>query len=404
VTDDDARGLTAVLTSSVPNLMDPPDRLGRIAERVRSRRRRQAAGACAAVVAVGAVAVAGLPTFDPPRQPEIAAPTATSIELVDWTTATLVLPRNTAVPCPTGRRQLRPSYEMRWKVKLGEASGPAKAGDLDVGRRTFQVLNTPVAFGDLTGDGKPEALLHVRCTEFPSGGMGEEEGAQLLAVTMRDDYSLVGLGYVGQVHAQYPSYRIADGQVVAALRYAVINKHRRGYTRYDVAHVRKYSWNGKSFSQVAGRTAPLVLSPAKDGVSSPVQLPAILRGSAVVCPAATVRFSFGEATSGGYTYSLEGRNVAQIVDIDGDGDEELLVTVRCSGNGYDGKSVYLVGQGPDGFITRDVPLANDGTYTVLEAALSGTTLRLQVTLNGIARTVTMRWGGKRFAGGLGRTA
>jgi hypothetical protein len=147
---------------------------------------------------------------------------------------------------PGRSQQLEPKTYSRYGT-VGEASGGTGAG-----RRTFQVLDSPKALGDLTGDPQPEALLHVRCSEFPDGSM-QEKGAQLLAVTMREDHSLVGLGYVGQVHAQYPSFRIAEGQVVAQLRYQVIDRSRRdirGTTWRTRVHL------GRTRIQAGGRPNP----------------------------------------------------------------------------------------------------------------------------------------------------
>ena len=82
------------------------------------------------------------------------------------------------------------------------------------------------------------------------------------------------------------------------------------------------------------------------------------------------------------------------MDLNGDGDDEVLVSIRCAG----AESIYLFGQGQDGFVPLDVPFANDGAYDVESVDFSGRTLTLtlrQVSA-GKSATYLMKWDGNRF--------
>jgi len=200
-------------------------------EQVRARARHRAAvrataltGVAASVVVAAGVAVASLPG-PPPTDPPVAdhlPPTP-----VSWAGETILLPD------PAGYR----SCPARTRVTF-PATMEAVSGDVVIG------ITGTVATGDLTGDGRPEAVVHVYCrlnSEFASG----DGSGHLMVVTRDRDGSFTGLAYVGPEGQDYPKVEVRDGALVATIR-----------QRYGPeSQVRTYRWDGTSFRQVAGPTA-----------------------------------------------------------------------------------------------------------------------------------------------------
>ncbi len=252
--------------------------------------------------------------------------------------------------------------------------------------RLRQLATATPAYGDLTGDGRPEAVLAIRCSVFPDGSAMEQEGAQILVVTMRPDHSLVGLQFVGTVHAEYPSFHVDGGRLYVQMRYNHASANSWGSSYLDAAFTQVYLWNGASFALIAGRTSPLNFTGAHNGYGVPSQLADILSSDGqVLCPAALVPFAYAPFSKGGYVYGGPGgRQEARPVDVDGDGNEEIVVAVNCAGPDYDAVSLYVLTQGTDRFVTLDVPLANDDTYTLesFEATTAGLTLTVSSATEG----------------------
>jgi hypothetical protein len=164
-----------------------------------------------------------------PSQAPAAPPPTTStappldIRKTNLAKATIALPRHpTNEFCPTGTIDVR-KYE---RFKLGE-----------------QVE----AYGDLDGDGSPEAAIRVGC-EGP-GDSGDGAG-QLLVVAVRGQ-SLVGLGYVGPEGFNYTDIRITAGR----LRFALTDRYPEDPELPPATQQRAYRWNGSTFTQVSGPTA-----------------------------------------------------------------------------------------------------------------------------------------------------
>lgn len=72
---------------------------------------------------------------------------------------------------------------------------------------------THAAFGDLTGDGRAEAVVEASCATSAEG-LTSGHGQQLLVVTRADDGTLVGLGWAGPPSAEFLSYWVSDRRLL----------------------------------------------------------------------------------------------------------------------------------------------------------------------------------------------
>jgi hypothetical protein len=359
--------------------------------RQRRRRRQRLAVGMSVPVAAALVLVVAMSLFRGNPTPEPPVPTADSIYTVDWTRTELTLPHDPQNHCPEGKVRLRPgtfpvsgSTEVRRVGVSGEA--PAIA-----------IVEAPTVYGDLTRDGQPEVVLAIRCGGLYPGASIGQMGAQLLAVTMRPDHSLVGLQFVGTPSAQYPSFHVDGGLLYVQMRYNHASANGYGGTAQDTAFTQVFRWDGRSFVKIAGRDNPLNFTGAHDGYGVVSQLADILSSDGhVLCPAALVPFAYAPFEAKGFSYGDE-RQRAQPVDVDGDGNEEIVVAVRCSGPGYHAVSLYVFTQGTDRFLTLDVPLANDGRYTLESFEATTAALTIVVTTPTEGRQVrVLFWDGTRY--------
>ncbi|MFI7540983.1 hypothetical protein [Actinoplanes sp. NPDC049599] len=115
------------------------------------------------------------------------------------------------------------------------------AGNSGPGEIRGSYRDGPATYGDLDGDGRAEAVVHVSC--WAAGGDSGDSSGQLLVVNGRSG-SLRGMGYVGPLAQVYGSLRISEGR----LRVTVTRKYS------DVRQVRTYEWDGRRFTQVDGPT------------------------------------------------------------------------------------------------------------------------------------------------------
>lgn len=347
----------------------------------------------AGVVVVLAVGVIVAIDKDKPED----APAAGVITEVDWRRTVIDLPKDSDMRCPTGRQHMRPVESGGGLVSFAWAP----AGDRSDNRL---ILNArEIAYGDLTGDGEPEAILNILCSDLPAIALQNGlRGGQLLVVTMRADHSLVGLGYAGQPYAEYPSFRAENQKLVAQVWYEGINPNGHSTAVYAPAHSRTYQWDGSRFAQTAGRTSPLMVQASERSVGSPVQLATILRDGATVCPGRTVRFEEHGLETDGDRFRVTSN--IRPTDLDHDGNQELLAQLQCTINGATQDSLYLFGQGEDKFVVLDVPVANGGQYVIQDGwQVKGKTLTVNVTLRatGETETHTMTWNGTKFENALG---
>jgi hypothetical protein len=146
------------------------------------------------------------------------------IRRVDWRNTTMRLPANRDDPdCPTGRITTK-----------GETTPTSKG--------SFSVHLAP-AYGDLTGDGQPEAVLYVACRTV---NYETHETGQLMVVTQRAG-ELVGLAYVGPLDQVYREWKVTRGQLVVTLNQVLADPD-------TTLQTRTYRWDGTRFVQVAGPT------------------------------------------------------------------------------------------------------------------------------------------------------
>lgn len=351
--------------------------------------------AIAVIVSLAVVLVVGVFVVDDGDEPGD-VPTASVIGEVRWQQAVIDLPTHSDMPCPTGRQHMQPVGSDEALANFAWA--PAE------GRGQRLILNSrDIAYGDLTGDGKPEAVLNILCSDLPATALRNGlRGGQLLVVTMRADHSLAGLRYAGQPYAEYPSFKVENQKLMAQVQYGWIGSGARANAVYAPAHSRTYQWNGTEFTQVAGRTSPLLLMSLEQSVGSPVELATILRDGAPVCPGRTARFDVHGLQIDGAMY----RVTSQIrpTDFDHDGNQELLAQVQCTDTTGSFDSLYLFGQGADKFVVLDVPIANAGQYVIPGGwKVEGDTLTVEVMhrSTGETHTHTLPWNGTRFDDALG---
>jgi hypothetical protein len=285
-----------------------------------------AAAATVAVVIGGATLVRGaaLPPTPPAATPTPAPTVSTTptarptlavpawpddriddaIAETDWVRATVQMPAHPG--CPSGEFKFRAGHE-----SVAPADYPRAFLDPD-----------KIAYGDLTGDGRPEAVLSVSCFGAPEDS-GDGQG-QLLVVTREGD-RLRALGWVGPRGGLYPEFWIEN-------RVLYMDVH-PWLTPWEhlLAQVQAYTWSGSQFERIfpEGRFPPLV---AAGGPGPAIDFgPA---AEAMGCPAETVRFSpDGTATVAGVRWDLEQPAVpddlAHWVDLEGTGTRRLLAAVTC---------------------------------------------------------------------------
>jgi hypothetical protein len=248
-------------------------------------------------------------------------------------------------------------------------------------------------------------VIAIRCSREP-GGISDQYERQLLVVQMLPDYTLRGLQFVGTAHANFPSFRVDDGLLYVQMRYNHASANSAGSNFWDTAFTQVLRWNGSSFDRIGGRSDPLNFTGAHNGYGVPSQLADILSPSGeVLCPAALVPFAFAPYTRDGFTYSIDhdlgSHGGAEKVDVDADGNEELVVGIRCTGPDYDAVSIYVLTQGSDRFLALDV-LANDGTWTPQSFAATDTHLTLtRRDRTGEQVEQTLTWTGQRFEPSVG---
>jgi hypothetical protein len=257
---------------------------------------------------------------------------------VDWQHASITLPANIQ-DCPEGTVTLKPVPSGDYRLaKQGWAPGTE-------GKPNLVVRADKAVYGDLTGDGQPEAVLNVRCDSIkPDPGFDEHLniGGRLLAVAMRSDHTLAALDYVGPVGASFPTVAVQDLQIKVQVHGGATDNGHASYSINTMTHARTYRWNGSRFDQTAGRTSALPLDDEKDKTGSPVHLAAIGRDGTTVCPAEVVRFHESQAAGAAVTYHLQAK--VQEVDVDDDGNEEMVAQVDCvlPGGGSSARSTSSV--------------------------------------------------------------
>jgi hypothetical protein len=260
------------------------------------------------------------PTPEPTSSPRL--PTTDPITKVNWGKATIELPAHQG--CPSGRVRFT---EDRF---LPEATGRAGGSD-------FKVVFEParVAYGDLTGDGRAEAVLSATC--LADGGEGSEDGqGQLLVVQRGDRGRLTGIGWVGQRGAIFSGWWVAQ-----SLLYTDVKPWHVDWG-YSLGAARAYRLTGDDFVEVdvtgiypgllpakGRRGAAADLSPVADRIACrDGDLPD--RDNVVLSLSAE-----GLGTAGGTQWHagqpMAPDSLPHLVDLDGDGRRRLIVALYCGG-------------------------------------------------------------------------
>jgi len=215
-----------------------------------------------------------------------------------WLDATIILPAHSG--CPDGRTQLRNGASAGWP-RLVLAQPPS------IGARP--------AYGDLTGDGRPEAVLYAECLQGPEDS-GDGAG-QLLVVTRGSDNSLRALGWIGPRGALYPEFWVADSTLYAD---AVPWHTDWGYV---LGSALAYRWNGTRFD-----TAPSIYPGVREVDLRPV-------ADSLGCPGAVVSLAAGEYAHGEYDFTpptMPDGN-PHVLDLAGDGHRYLVLALSCRNAG-----------------------------------------------------------------------
>jgi hypothetical protein len=298
----------------------------------RVRRTATAALAAAAVLAltIGGISVVRGSAAPPPPDPATTGtpspwpkPKITDpIGATDWRNVTITFPRHEG--CPSGPVEFKPAV----------TSPP--------------VLLNPelVAFGDLTGDGRPEAILPADCRQGAEDS-GDGQG-QLVAVT-RDGDKLRALGWVGPRGGLYTGHWVKDGRL-----YVDVHPWHEPWA-YALGSAQVYRWSDGEFVQLE--------TPAEYqglGAGVPVDLGPVAGRTG--CPTPVLRFSDGgRAQDGGTTFDLDQPTapdfLPHLVDLEGDGVRRLLVAITCDRRADDGlgtTAVVLLERQADGrFVALD---------------------------------------------------
>jgi hypothetical protein len=259
------------------------------------------------------------PTPEPTSPPR--SPTTDPITKVNWGRATIELPEHRA--CPSGRvRFTRDEF-------LPEATGRSSGSD-------FTVVFEParVVYGDLTGDGRAEAVLSATCLRDDGEDSGDGQG-QLLVVQRGDRGRLAGIGWVGQRGAIFSGWWVAQ-----SLLFTDVKPWHTDWG-YSLGAARAYRLTGDDFVEVdvtesypgllprGRRGAPADLGPVADRI-------ACRDGDLPERDDVSLSLSAdGLGTAGGTewnaTQPMAPDSLPHLVDLDGDGRRRLIVALYCGG-------------------------------------------------------------------------
>jgi hypothetical protein len=271
-------GLRLAVRERVP--VPPSAQLRRRAERTDRLRYASAlaAGATALLVLVVALQlskpatgpiVGASPGTSQSQQPEppSSPPPGTGPIPLNFDNATVDVAPNPDVPsCPSGAVHI--------SGQDGQGSGD----------RRLMIYPDPTRFGDLTGDGRSEAVVTAGC--FPPGG---DQTEQLLVVSSRADGSLAGYwtGAVTRLRdsivtgGPYLATWITDGVI-----YADYRPHTPGPS-FVIGQVHAYQWDGKRFVERPQTRFPALL-PTQGAAAPPVRLGPL--ATVLGCADGTARF------------------------------------------------------------------------------------------------------------------
>ena len=289
------------------------------------------------------------------------------IARTDWRDATITLPAREG--CPSGRVRFRP------KESVGQSSGLPRAM---IGG------NADVVYGDLTGDGRPEAIMWGQCQQYEEDS---GDGADHLLAVTRDGNQLRALDWVGLRGSLFPDFWVEDGVL-----YTDIRPWHAGW-HYTLGSARAYRWTGGAFTE-ADASRYRGLAP-----NVPVDLTPL--SGRTGCPTPVLSFDEnGRATVDGVTLDLEQPlapdSSSHLVDLDGDGVRRVLGTITCErggANAYGTSTLVVLERRGDGWVALDAIRLPDQTPLINWTYTRGV---LSLDLNGSTRTYI--WDGERFHG------
>lgn len=316
---------------------------------------RRAATALAAAAAVTAVAVGGVtllrptasapvppadspippasPTGSPgpsppvtpsPRPaPQPVQPVDDPIAEVDWRTATITIPPREG--CPDG------------PIDFAAAPGLAATavGPADDSLPVIMIDATKAGYGDLTGDGRAEAVIEATCAPSEEG-LTSGHGGRLLVVAREPGGTLTGLVWTGPPGAAYHSYWISDQRLLIDADPWTARAEDSFVPAPGLAL--SYRWDGDGLAgwEPAPEYPPM-LPRDPDETGPPVRPRGAVAGG-LGCPDAELRFTFtrpgfewGAPTAAGVTYAVLGGPFQQyLFDLDRTGDRLLVTGLACT--------------------------------------------------------------------------
>jgi hypothetical protein len=232
------------------------------------------------------------------------------IARVDWANATLPVPPREV--CPSGRLRLR----------NGETSGFPK---MYMSPEAGQGRGAAV-YGDLTGDGRPEAVLLTACRGSPQSDHSTD---QLIVFNRDRSGALRAVGWVGPVGFGVVADFWLDGDRL------VIDPSSDTDTFWSIGEALMYRWRDGGFEELDG--LPGIQTLSADRPAAPLDLGPSdgYVARALGCPGGTVRIVDPNwstlATANGVIYSFDTSTpgLPHLFDLSGDGRRYLLVAITC---------------------------------------------------------------------------
>lgn len=268
------------------------------------------------------------PAPSPRPAPRPATPPDDPIATVDWSRATIAFPPEPG--CPDGSVSFTPVSDTDPNGIGPSGAYPAIALDA-----------TRVAYGDLTGDGRLEAVLEAACF-ISEEGRSSGHGSQLVVVSRQEDGQLAALVRVGPPGAIFLSWWVADGRLLIEADPWVAAAEDQFVPVPGLALA--YRWDGTGFGdwQPAAEYPPIMPPAGEPG--PPVRPRAV--AAALGCPDLPVRFQPAEpgtqgdtpvrrstAAAGDASYALghvAGSAQPYLFDLDRTGTRLLVTALRCT--------------------------------------------------------------------------
>jgi hypothetical protein len=271
------------------------------------------------------------PSFSPSPRPTLPVPARPSVRVtdpiasVDWDgPGAVTLPKNPepGANCPSGQVRLTTGYP------------PVTYPAISLDSTTEQ--GNP-AYGDLNGDGRPEAVVSALCRkDKENSGDGQ---SQLLVVTRELDGTLRALAWVAPRGALYAGFWVADGILYVDAR--------PQFTpfEYGIGDVFAYRWQGGEFVTVDSGYRGIQAFLDRDRAAASIDLSPV--ADLLPCPAAFVKLPPPDprklddpaptaVSVDGIIYDLAAPpqpGVPHWVDLGGDGRRYLLASFACRHEG-----------------------------------------------------------------------